>query len=1030
MTSLRFNILGPLEGWAGDVRLELGGLIQKRVLAALLLEPGKLLTVSRLVASAWDEDPPATAMHQVRKAIADLRRRIPGGKDFLATEGPGYAVASDTSMDVTEFDGKAREARLLTEQGRTQEAVFLLSKAVALWRGPVLSDVGGALIEAAALAVEERRLAALEHYFELRLASGETADLVGDLRVHTSRHPLQEALRGQLVRALYQSGRRAEALEEYGRLREQLAEELGVDPGPQLTKLYEGVLREEIVLVPQAAPRGPAPGDPSPSASPHAEAARDTDAARPAQGPIAPRTLPFDVSEFVGRQAELSHLMLGLRRSEQRTRVIAIDGMAGAGKTSLAVRAAYLLSAEYPDGQLYIDLAGFTPGERPVNVGAALEVLLRALGLPRDDIPDDVMGRHMLWQASLAGKRMMVLLDNAAEAAVVSRLLPNSPGCLVLVTSRARLTELDGAEWISIDVLAPEESETLLTELLGPERIQAEPAAAAELARLCGHLPLALRIAAARLRNRRLWTVQYLVERLRDEDRKLHELSSGERGVASTLWLSYQALPEAGRTTFLLLSLHPGREIDVDSAAAMLDLDPMDAEDHLEKLLDAHLVQQPEFARYAYHDLVGSFARSNLRLLPEGSRAAAVGRLVTYYLAATETACEILFPGRNNRPTGIDRPPLPVPRFAHADAAQTWFGREHITLTSVVDLAVKEGLHRHAVFLTRNVAFYLNARGNLDEFAELGRTAVAAARHLGDGELLGVSLSNLGVACWKLGLYDEGVAVASEGLALAAQVGDQRTQAHCEGTLGLYKSLLGDFPEALDHLQAAIVLENELRIPRAAAESLTVLSALYEQWGRYPEAAEAADRAVELIRGLGRHESALVALTDLAAARLGMGELDRAETCLAEARESCDDSREPGQVALTLALSAELAHRLGELDLAAGYADQAAELVQLSASPLRRAKVANLLGRLRSGCGDPTAALDLHVQAYEVAAAVRFRVEEAYALSGMAAAAGALGDAAAAQTHRAAAEELFALLGVPADRRRRPVAAAGPAAAV
>jgi tetratricopeptide (TPR) repeat protein len=261
------------------------------------------------------------------------------------------------------------------------------------------------------------------------------------------------------------------------------------------------------------------------------------------------------------------------------------------------------------------------------------------------------------------------------------------------------------------------------------------------------------------------------------------------------------------------------------------------------------------------------------------------------------------------------------------------------------------------------------------------------------------------------------------------QVGDQRTQAHSEGTLGLYKSLLGDFSEALAHLQAAIVLENELSMPRAVAESLTVLSALYEQWGRYPEAVEAAHRAVELIRGLGRHESALVALTDLAAARLGLGELDLAEVCLAEARESCDDTREPGQVALTLALSAEIAYRCGESDLAVDYADQATKLIQQSASPLRRAKVTNVLGRLQRGRGNPAAALDLHVQAYEVAAAVRFRVEEAYALSGMAAAADALGDAAAAQTHRAAAEELFALLGVPADRRRRPVAPAGPAAA-
>ncbi|MBV1855559.1 AfsR/SARP family transcriptional regulator [Catellatospora tritici] len=1021
MTGLRFNILGPLEVWADGERLELGGLIQKRVLAALLLEPGKLLTVSRLVESAWDEEPPATAPHQIRKAVADLRGRIPDGRSVLSTEGPGYAVAAGVPLDVTEFDDRVREARLHADQGRTREATLLLREADALWRGPVLADVGGLLVQTAALALQERRLAALERYFALRLTGGELADLVGELRAHINRHPLQEALRGQLMLALYQTGRRAEALEEYGRIRERLAEELGVDPGPHLVKLYERILREDPELAvrtvePEATPTGPATPD-SRQVGPD-----PVDRPAPTTGQVrttVPRTLPFDVTEFVGRRAELDHLLASARSSGSRTRVIAIDGMPGAGKTSLAVRAAYLLTAEYADGQLYIDLGGFTPGERPVNVGAALEGLLRALGVPREAMPDDVVGRHLLWQSSLAGRRMLLLLDNAAEPAVVSRLLPTSAGCLVLVTSRARLTELDSAEWISIDVLAPDESLALLTELLGAERIEAEPAAAAELAALCGHLPLALRIAAARLRNRRLWTVQYLVERLRDEDRKLRELSSGERGVASALWLSYQALPEAGRTAFLLLSIHPGREIDVDSAAAMLGLAPDDAEEQLERLLDAHLVHQPEFARYAYHDLVGSFARGNLRQLPDDSRTEAVRRLVTHYLAATGAACALLFPGRSHRPTGVEASTAPAPGFGDADQAQTWFGREHITLVSVVDLAVKESLFQHAVFLSRDVAFYLNACGYLDEFAELARTGVAAARHLGDAGILGMSLSNHGVACWKLGRFDEGVAVAAEGLELAVRAGDQRTQAHCEGTLGLYKGLLGDFTAALEHLLAAIALEHELRTPRAAAESLTVLSALYEQWGRYPEAADAAAQAVELIRGLGRHESALVALTDLAAARLGLGEVELAELSLAEARLSCDESREAGQVALTLALSAEVAHRRGDPRASAGYAEQAAEAAGRTASPLRRAKVENLLGRLRFARGDAEAALHLHTRAYETAVAVKFRVEEAYALAGMAAAAHELGDRDAAGAFNVDAEAVFASLDIPRDRRRR-----------
>ncbi|MFC1400696.1 MULTISPECIES: BTAD domain-containing putative transcriptional regulator [Streptacidiphilus] len=1028
---MQFNILGPLEAWSDGRRLELGGPIARRILAVLLLEPGKLLTVSRLVDAAWPDNPPTTASHQVRKAIADLRRRIPGGSDVLITDGPGYAIAAHTPLDATQFDAKAREAKALIQQGRTEEATVLLGAAIALRRGPALSGIGGGgIVESVARVMEERHLEVVEQYFELQLASGKSVELVGDLREHTSRHPLQETLRGLLMLALFRSGRRAEALTEYGRLREELAEELGVDPDPQLARLYEKILVESPELDGPArpaevpAPRRPEPEPPRapvPAPIPVARPAIPVDQGTEAEAASAPRTLPYDLADFVGRDKELGQLLATARRDEQRTRIIAIDGMGGTGKTSLAVRAAYLLADDYPDGQLYLDLRGFSPDERPVNISTALEVLLRTLGVNQDRIPDDLVGQKLLWQSVLAGRRVLLLLDNAsADAALVSRLLPTTPGCLVLVTSRARLVELDGAEWISIDVLAPEESLQLVAQLLGPERVEAEPDAARELTHLCGYLPLALRIATARLRNRRAWSLQYLVERLRDENRKLDELNSGERGVATTLRLSYQVLPESCRRAFRSLSLHPGREFDAHSAAAVLAESVQDTEDHLEQLLDAHLLQQPEVGRYAYHDLVRSFARGLCDELAAADRAAAAERLLEYYLTASEAACEVLYPGRSRRPTGLELPPLRQPGLLKPEGAQTWFAKEHITLASVVHRAVTDGYHRHAVCLSRNVAFYLNAQGNLDEFAELTRIAVQSARHLGDAGLLSVSLANLGVACWQLGRYDEGIEVASESLQLAVRVGDRHTEAHSQGTLGLYKSLLGQFSEALGHLEQAVALERELDSPRAEADTLTALSTLYEQWGRYREAAEAAQRAVALVRGLDRHENALIAQTDLALALLGLGDLDGAGRCLAEARGLPVDRCEPGQMALTMALSAEVAYSAGDLEQAEGFADQARERVEQSLSPLRRAKVGNVLGRLLRSLGRHAEAQRLHGQAYKVAAAISFRIEEAYALAGLAATAVALGDSVAADVHHTAAEELFALLGVPTDRRRRP----------
>ncbi|MFI5754888.1 BTAD domain-containing putative transcriptional regulator [Streptomyces sp. NPDC051569] len=973
------------------------------MLVTLLLEPGKVMPVSRLVEAAWAEDPPATAAHQVRKAVADLRRRIPDGSEVLVTDGPGYrAAVTDAQLDLTEFSLRVREAKAATTGGRPADAVEALRSALALWRGPVLSGDGGPVIEAAATALEERRLAVAEQLFELRLSLGETSELVVDLRDLVTRNPLRETLRGQLMLALYRSGRQAEALEEYGRVRELLVEELGIDPGPRLTKLYEGILRENPEL---AAPEPPAPSVPAPPAVPV-----------PAE---VPRTLPYDLSDFTGRDRELKELLACAEQAGERgTRVVAIDGMGGCGKTSLAVRAAHRLSAAYPDGQLHLDLRGYTPGEQPVTPTAALDSLLRALGTPGDRVPEDAAGRTALWRATLVGKRLLILLDNAADVAGIRPLLPTTPGCLVLVTSRARLVDLDGAEWISIDVMPPEESATLMAETLGARRVAAEPEAAAELARLCGHLPLALRIATARLRNRPRWTLQYLADRLRDETRRLDELSSGERSVAATLRLSYQALDEECRTAFRILALHPGGDIDVHSAAALLGAGTRDAEDILELLLDVHLVQQPEIGLYTFHDLVRSFAQSLRGVPTEENDAAAVERLLGYYLTATEAACEVLFPGRRRRPTGIEESGAELPDLGSADQAQEWFAREHTGLLAAVTLAERRRLDRHTVCLARNVVFQLNARGHLDEFGDLGRVAVSAARRLGDLALLGVSLSNLGVACWKLGRFAEGIEVAEEGRDVAARLGDRHTEAHSESTLGLFNSLLGRFPEALSHLERAITHERELGTARAEAESLTVLSTLYEQWGRYEEAADAARRAIELDRELGHHENELVALTDLAFALAGLGTYEEADRCLQQARELCDPTKEPGHVAMTLALSAGVAHRLGRPEQAAEHADRAVELVRSSASPLRRAKVENMVGRLRHQQGEYASALALHTHAYELASAFSYRAEEAYALSGMGRAAGALGDPEVSAEHLAEAEKLFAAMGVPEDRRR------------
>ncbi|WP_415952942.1 AfsR/SARP family transcriptional regulator [Streptomyces sp. KLOTTS4A1] len=1002
---VRFNVLGPLEGWYGEERLRLGGAIQERVLVALLLEAGRVIPVSRLVAAAWDEEPPATAFHQIRKAVADLRKRIPAGSRTLMTDGPGYrAVVGPAQLDLSEFDARTKAAKEAARQDRSVEAVGLLGSALALWRGPVLSGQGGQVIEAATVALEERRLAAYEQSFELRLSLGEGSDLVSSLRELVELHPMRETLRGQLMRALYRTGRQADALEEYRTVRTLLADELGVDPGPQLSKVYEDILRESPELLP-----------PGPQTSPQG--------ARPEPPPAAkPRDLPCDLPDFTGREGELRQLTGWVRAADdgacpRATTIVAIDGMGGSGKTALAVRAAHLLAAGFPDGQVHVDLRGYTPGEQPVPAMTALGRLLRAMGVPGERLPDDLPGRTALWRATLEGRRVLLLLDNAVDVKDVVPLLPDSPGCLTLVTSRVRLVDLDGAAWLSLGMMARQDSAALVANTVGAERVAAEPEAAEELARLCGYLPLALRIATAKFRKRPRWTVRYLVDRLRDETRRMEELSLGERSVAATLRLSYQVLDERCRIAFRRLALHPGEEIDTYSAGALLGTEAQEAEDILETLLDAHLLQQPDIGVYSLHDLVRSFARG-LNEAAEGQDEAAVVHLLDYYLGSTELACGLRFPGWRYRSTGLDRPVAELPPMACAEEAEDWFRREHNTLFAAISLALARGHDRHAVWLVRNLSFRLNAHGYLEEFAELGRLSVAAARRLGDLMLVGLSLTNLSVACWKLGKLTEGVKVAEEGWKVARELGDRRTEAHSESVLGQYHSLLGRFPTALKWLERAVAAERELESPRDEAECLTLLSALYERWGRYEEAVDAASRALDLARRFGHGEIEWVALTDLALALIGLEEFHEADRWLAAARARCSEHHEPGQAAITLTLSALTAHHLGDRAGEAAYAEQARPSIDATVSPLRTAKAENLLGRLLSRQGRHEAALDAHTAAYEIAAPLKYRVVEAYALLGMADAALVLGDAETAGRHRRTAEEWFAAVGVEPGRRR------------
>ncbi|MET7679215.1 BTAD domain-containing putative transcriptional regulator [Streptomyces sp. NPDC005423] len=1000
---IRLNVLGSLECWADGRRLALGGAKAERVLGFLLLSPNRSVTVARLVEVVWGTEPPSTAAHQIRKTVSTLRRTLPGGAALLRTDGAGYrAAVSARELDLKEFEEHLRAAADALSTDRPTDARRELRAALDLWRGPVLEGHDGEPIDLAANVLAEMRLAAVEQYARLRIEVGQIDGLTTYLRQYVDAHPLHESLRELLMTVLYRTGRHAEALEEFAQVRQLLAEELGADPSPQLAKLHEAILRRSPGL-------GGAPAHP-----PLLEPA--------VPEPVIVRcTLPYDLPDFTGRQDTVRRIRDAL--ADDR-RIIAIDGMGGSGKTALAVHVANQLAERYPDGQLFLDLHGFTPGHPPLHPLDALDQLLRSLGVPSDRIPEGLVERRALWRSVTASRRLLVVLDNIRESAQVRPLLLGTGNSATIVTSRTRLVEIDGAEWYSVGSLSMEDSMELLGRVLGDDR--EDPAdrehhdsteARTLLAGMCAGLPLALRIVSARLRNRPHWTVRYLVDRMRSEARTLTELRVGERSVAASLQLSYGAMNRTHRAAFRLLGWHPGADFDVLSAAALLGTDVQEAEAILEELLDVNLLEQHTVGRYTLHDLVRWFARDLRGNTPDDRDEHGVQRLLDHYLLTLERACDLLFPGRTRHLVPLPNSTGSVPDFDSEADALRWLDDEYPALRDAAQLAYDVRLDLHAAYLPRGLAFYLNLRGWWGEFRDVGLLAVRAARRLEDPLLLRISLTNLGMALWKLGDLRGSLTRLDEALALAERTSEVHGIAAALSRIGMCYSSLGQYTEALDRLDRALALHRRLDCRREEAETLANTASALNCLGRYAAAAEAAEHAVRLDRLLGERDHEIYALTELAVAHLGMGRPDKALLRLAGIEGESDGFRQPGTVGLMLAYRAETLQRLGRAREAETCALRALTLMELSGA-IRRAEIENVLGRVHGRRHDYAAALTLHRAAHRRSAAMNLRVEMARAQAGVAAAAAALGDPETAVAARAAAEELFTDIGVPEECRR------------
>ncbi|ACU34352.1 AfsR/SARP family transcriptional regulator [Actinosynnema mirum] len=880
---LEFGVLGPLRVVADGGPIAIGRRGVRALLAVLVLEANRVVPIDELVDRLWGDEPPATARTIVHGYVSRLRKVLdaadPAGSARILTTPPGYQLA----VDPWRLDH--HRARRLISSARGKPATSrapLLRDALRLWRGPVLADVpnapGSDLAELRLVALEERAAAELE--------LGHHLEVVGELRQLVAEHPFRERLVAQAVLALYRSGRRADALDAYQRFHRRLVDELGIDPGPDLRALHERVLRDDPALLPARAP--------------------ETPGVAPRPGVVVPAQLPAAASGFVGRDEELAWLdRLCDTRDRDATTTAVLDGPPGIGKSELAVAWGHRRAAQFPDGLLFAQLGGHADDERArVGPDEVLARFLLALGVPADAVPRGTADRVGLYRSVLAGRRVLVVLDDARDAEHVRLLLPPGSGSLALVTSRLRLGSLvvsAGARVLTLDVLAEDESARLVDEAVGKPLSEQEPDAVRDLARLCGNLPLALRIAAARLVSSPEWAVASLVDALADDSTRLRALdladadAGGGVGVARALALSYRELPDELAEVFRAAGLVPGRRVTAQAVAALCRTDAGTAARRLAELADAHLLLERGRGDYALHDLVRLYARELLADVPPERTAAALGRLLDHYLAACDRARRLLRPATDGLDPGQSDHRAARP--ATSGQALLWFDKEWPNIVALARAGAERGLHRRVWQLVRLVHTRCAVRAVDDGWSELAAIGLASARAegdprgevlvlhaahsvalrtgpapgpladarrahriaegLGEARYLVLALDQLASALLATGETGAAITRYREAVEAARRDGDVLGEAHVLNNLAQAEQAAGRRETAARHQFQAAELFHRTGDQRGHALAVGNLAELYAELDLLVEAEESARQAVQLaVGGTMRYEEA------------------------------------------------------------------------------------------------------------------------------------------------------------------------------
>ncbi|MFF1336526.1 BTAD domain-containing putative transcriptional regulator [Streptomyces sp. NPDC058290] len=924
-TATRFAVLGPIRAWRGSEVLPSGTPQQRALLAALLLRGGRTATAPELIDAIWGEDPPQQALATIRTYASRLRKVLAPG--MLVSESGGYAIRTPAgALDLGVARSLAADADRARTAGDRTLARTLLARALDLWDGEPLAGVPGPHAETERTRLAEWHLQLLETRLDLDLELGHHAEAVSELTALTAAHPLQERLRELLMLALYRSGRQAEALAVYADTRRLLADELGVDPRPELSALQQRILRADAELARAE--------DPAPAAAP---------------AHVRPAQLPATVADFTGRATfvnELGEILSGV--GSQVMAVSALAGIGGVGKTTLAVHVAHAARPHFPDGQLYVDLQGTEP--RPAEPVAVLGSFLRALGTPDTAIPDTAAERAALYRSTLDGRRVLVLLDNARDAAQVRPLLPGTAGCAALVTSRVRMAGLAGAHLVDLDVMSPEEALQLFTLIVGAERVGAERQAALDVVGACGFLPLAIRIAASRLAARRTWTVSVLAAKLADERRRLDELQAGDLAVKATFELGYGQLEPAQQRAFRLLGLADGPDISLAAAASVLDRPEHDTEDLLEALVDCSLLESAAPGRYRFHDLVRLYARAcaDRDEQPPSGRDAALDRLLDFYLATASAVYAVERPG-DRLPAHLSATRYPGLRFAEPRAALDWLYAEADPLLACVRQASvrstgQADVLRRAVDLLWAAKDLAESGANSKQYESAAVALRDAAHAAKDPHAEGRARTTLTNVHLVAGRFDEADDEARQAMVLAREAGDPLPSCWAPNDRGIIALYQGRHADGERYLLEAIENFRADGNHIGEASALCNLSRIHVELGRLTSAIDLAEQGIAIYDRMGLTLRLANGRYALGIALTQAGRLGEAQTQLTEALSLFHDNRQPlweGVTHFRLAVAHLAAHRP---TLAAAHAEQAIALRGIGGE-WRRATVLTVLGK-------------------------------------------------------------------------------------